>query len=112
MAKPDEHERAEARSAKKQKSMPRAVKAWLDETQGCVIVELSSGRKISFDPRHTQDLQNAKLSDLREIKISPSGFGLYFPRVEADLYLPAILKGTLGSKRWSAARLGRSDGSR
>ncbi|HZS28339.1 MAG TPA: hypothetical protein VFB76_14000 [Candidatus Angelobacter sp.] len=47
---------------------------------------------------------------MQEIEISPSGFGIYFPKLDADLYLPAILEGLLGSKKWMAARLGQVGG--
>jgi hypothetical protein len=35
---------------------------------------------------------------------------LHFPKLDADLYLPALLEGLLGSKRWMAARLGKHGG--
>jgi len=39
--------------------------------------------------------------------ISPSGLGVHFPRLDADIYLPSLLEGFLGSKRWIAAELGK-----
>jgi hypothetical protein len=47
---------------------------------------------------------------LDEIEISPSGFGIHFPKLDADLYLPAILHGFLGSRKWMASRLGQAGG--
>src|ERR1700683_2087116 len=44
---------------------------------------------------------------LEEIEISPSGFGIHFPKLDVDIYLPGLLEGFLGSKRWMAARLGQ-----
>jgi hypothetical protein len=38
------------------------------------------------------------------------GFGLHFPALDADLYIPALLEGFFGSKRWMAARLGELGG--
>ncbi len=49
-------------------------------------------------------------ADLAEIEISPSGFGIHFPRLDADLYLPALLQGVFGSKAWMAAQLGATGG--
>ena len=40
----------------------------------------------------------------------PSGLGLHFPALDADLYLPAILEGFLGSRRWMAEHLGKTGG--
>jgi hypothetical protein len=47
---------------------------------------------------------------LDPIEISPSGFGIHFPKLDADLYLPALLEGLLGSRAWMAARLGARGG--
>jgi hypothetical protein len=55
---------------------------------------------VSFAPEDAQGLENARPSQLKEIEISPSGFGLHFPALDADLYVPALLEGFLGSKSW------------
>jgi hypothetical protein len=47
---------------------------------------------------------------LDEIEISPSGFGIHFPKLDADLYMPGLLEGFLGSKKWMASRLGQAGG--
>ena len=54
--------------------------------------------------------KTATWEQLREIKIDPPGFGLYFPALDADLNIPALLEGFFGSKRWMAARLGELGG--
>jgi hypothetical protein len=38
------------------------------------------------------------------IEISPSGLGLNFPALDADLYVPALLQGLLGSQAWMSQR--------
>jgi len=35
---------------------------------------------------------------------------LHFPKLDADLYLPSLLEGFLGSRRWMAAQLGKAGG--
>ena len=47
---------------------------------------------------------------MSEIEISPSGLGIHFPRLDADLYLPALLEGFLGSRLWMAAEMGKRGG--
>ena len=47
---------------------------------------------------------------MEQIEISSSGFGIHFPKVDADIYLPALLMGFLGSRNWMAARLGALGG--
>jgi len=73
-------------------------------------VRLSSGLDIAFATRDAQGLESAKPDQLDAIEISPSGLGLHFPKLDADLYLPALLEGFLGSRSWMAARLGARGG--
>jgi Protein of unknown function (DUF2442) len=110
MALNNELEAANERGRALQNSFPRAVSAHFDAASGRVVIDLSSKLTLSFLPRDAQGLERAKPSELEEIEISPSGFGLYFPRLDADLYVPGLLEGLLGSKKWMAARLGEAGG--
>jgi len=74
------------------------------------VIHLSSNLILSFSPRDVQGLENAKPSQLEEIEVSPSGFGVHFPKLDADLYVPGLLEGFLGSKKWMASRLGHAGG--
>lgn len=99
------------RGAQRLKKGPVAVAARYEATTGRVVIELDSGLEIGFRPQQAQGLEAATPDDLGEIEISPSGQGLYFPAIDADLYLPALLDGFLGSKAWMAARMGEVGGS-
>jgi hypothetical protein len=91
-------------------SVPRALAAHYDRTRGRIVIRLSSGLDVSFSPRDAQGLEHARPSQLEPIKISPSGFGIHFPKLDSDLHLPGLLEGLLGSKRWMASRLGQTGG--
>ena len=103
-------ERANRRAMRLQSSAPRILSAHFDRARGQVVIHLSSRIDLSFSPHDAQGLENAKPAQLEEIEISPSGFGLHFPKLDADLYLPGLLEGLLGSKRWMASRLGHMGG--
>lgn len=75
------------------------------------MIGLSSGIGVAFRPHDAQGLERAKPDDLGEIEISPSGLGIHFPRIDADLYLPALLDGFLGWRRRMTAELGKRGGS-
>jgi len=47
---------------------------------------------------------------LTKIEISPAGFGLHWPQLDTDLYVPALLQGVFGSKSWMARQLGAEGG--
>lgn len=67
-----------------------------------VRVELDNGCFFEFPVEHAQGLQGAKASDLKIIEIQASGLGLHWPKLDADLYVPALVKGVLGTKSWMA----------
>ena len=102
--------RANQRAKTLQSEIPRAVSAIYDSKSSRVIIHLSSKLIVSFAPRDAQGLEHAKPSQLKEIQISPSGFGIHFPKLDADLYVPSFLEGFLGSRKWMASRLGRVGG--
>jgi hypothetical protein len=106
----DEIERADRRAKKLQAHTPRAVSARYDRRTGRIVIQLSSRLIVSFAPEDAQGLENARPSQLNEIEISPSGFGLHFPALDADLYVPGLLEGFLGSRSWMASRLGQLGG--
>ncbi len=107
----DEIKMANARAANRLSRTPTATAARYDRRTGKVEIELSTGLTISFRPKDAQGFDLAKPEQLTRIEISPSGLGLYFPAIDADIYLPSLLEGFLGSRRWMAAQLGRKGGS-
>ncbi len=110
MAHDENFERANRRARDLQASVPRAVSARYDRRNGHIVIQLSSNLILSFSPRDAQGLDNARPSQLEEIEVSPSGFGIHFPKLDADLYVPGLLEGFLGSKKWMASRLGQAGG--
>ncbi len=103
-------EAAKRRAKDLRSSVPRTLAAHYDRTSGRVVIRLSSGLDVSFSFRDAQGLEHAQPSQLEPIEISPSGFGIHFPKLDADIYLPGLLEGFLGSKRWMASRLGQIGG--
>ena len=87
-----------------------ATAARYDRKHARVVVDLDTGVQIAFPVARTEGLAGASASDLAEIEISPSGLGLHWPRLDADVYLPALLQGVFGSRRWMAAQLGAAGG--
>jgi hypothetical protein len=106
----DDFELANQRAKELQEAVPQAVSARYDRKSGHIVIELSSKLMLSFSPRDAQGLENAKPSQLDEVEITPSGFGIHFPKLDADLYVPGLLEGFLGSKKWMASRLGQVGG--
>ena len=110
MASQDEFAAAVQRGERLRQAGPSAVTARYDRRSKRVVVRLGSGLDIAFSPSSLQGLENATPDQLAKIEISPSGFGLHFPQLNADIYLPGLLEGLLGSRAWMAARLGAQGG--
>ena len=89
---------------------PRAVAARYDAGRGRVVVTLSSGVELGLLPRDVEGLAGASAEDLRAVEVDAMGLGVHFPRWDADLHVPALLEGVLGSRRWMVARLGAAGG--
>jgi hypothetical protein len=106
----DNFDAAMERARKMKEKFPRAVSAHYDRANDRIVVELSSKLAVSFRPADAQGLEHAKPSELSEIEVSPSGFGIHFPRLDADFYVPGLLEGLLGSRKWMAARMGEVGG--
>jgi len=110
MAKLDEFAVASRRAAERLANGPVAVDAHYDRRRDRVVINLNTGVEVAFPPGIAQGLQKAAPSDLSAIELSPSGFGIHFPKLDAHLYLPALLQGVFGSKAWMAAQLGAEGG--
>lgn len=110
MAMNDDFNLANKRAKNLRATIPKALTAHYDRRIGRIVIRLSSGLDVAFSPHDAQGLEKAKKPQLEEIEISPSGFGIHFPKLDADLYLPALLDGFLGSRKWMAARLGAIGG--
>jgi hypothetical protein len=103
-------ELANERARRLRKTLPHAVAARYDRGSRRIVIDLSSKLTISFSPRDIEGLEHATPFQLEKIEISPSGFGIHFPRLDADVYLPGLLEGFFGSIRWMAAQLGQRGG--
>lgn len=79
---------------------PLAISARYDA--GRIHVELNNGCAFVFPAKQAQDLAQAKALDLRRIEIQSAGLSLHWPRLDADLYVPSLVKGVLGTRQWMA----------
>ena len=102
MVTQQEFEEAKARGQEELRTLPRALNARYDEAVNLVVVELNTGYTVAFPPYRCQDLEHAKPEELVSVEISFPGFGLYFPAIDADLWVPGLARGVFGTPRWEA----------
>jgi hypothetical protein len=77
-----------------------------DHRTGRVVIELQTGVQLAVPSGRIEGLSDATPRDLAEIEISPAGLGLTWPRLDVDVYVPALLQGVFGSRQWMASQLG------
>ena len=107
----EEFEQANLRAARKRISSPRLLLARC--AKGVLTVAFINGVELRVPVALIEGLARAPVSSLREIELSPSGHGLHFPALDADVYLPGLMKGIFGSRSWMkgiAAQLGAKGG--
>ena len=88
---------------------PQAVSARYDQPTGKIVIELNNGVGLHIPPALIQGMESATPADMAEIVIEGHGMGLHFPRLDADLYIPALARGVLGTSAWMRS-LGRKGG--
>ncbi len=106
-----ELERANKRAQARKAKYPAARSAHYDKERGKVVVVLTNDVELAFPPSSIQGLEKATPAQLKVIQVSAAGIGLYFPKLDVDLYVPGLLEGLTGSRKWMAARLGAQGGS-
>ena len=74
-----------------------------------VILKLTDGSRRMIPREDLQGLETGTTEQLARIEIVGGGTGLHWPELDADLYVPALLLGTYGTKLWMA-KIGRRGG--
>jgi hypothetical protein len=88
----------------------RAEDVRYDADRHRIVVRLTSGAEISFAPEDVEGLQTASADGLASVEVEELGLGIHFTKLDVDLYVPALLQGVVGSKRWMALQLGAAGG--
>ena len=105
----DDVRQAEARMACA-RDHAHVVSARYDIRTHRVIMHLNSGLELAIPPHLVEGLTDATPEALADIEVSPTGLGLHWPQLDADLYVPALLQGQFGSRQWMARQLGTEGG--
>jgi hypothetical protein len=75
-----------------------------------LLLQLGDGRRRAIPVEDVEGLQDATAAQLSAIEILGNGTGLHWPKLDVDLYVPALLQGITGTKQWMT-ELGRKGGS-
>lgn len=103
-------QRAIAESALRQDE-PYVVVARIANRSGerRLAIEMSDGSVHSFLTSRIEGLAHETDRSASDIEISEDGLGLRWPKIDLDLFVPALLRGISGTKNWMSS-LGRAGG--
>jgi hypothetical protein len=79
---------------------PIARAARYDSRRGLIVITLQGGCEFAFPVALAEGLADAPRSKLGKITVSPNGLGLHWPLLDADLFVPGLIEGAFGSRRW------------
>ncbi len=74
-----------------------------------LLVGLSNGRRLALPIEDLQGLGEASHEQLKNYQLLGRGTGIRFADLDVDLYVPALIEGVYGNRRWMA-QLGRKGG--
>ncbi|MGD0548500.1 MAG: DUF2442 domain-containing protein [Terracidiphilus sp.] len=96
-------------NAKAHDGDPRAQTVEHIPALNLLIVELSNRRRLVLPIEDLQGLGNATHEQIQNYKLLGHGTGISFPELDVDLYVPALIEGVYGNRRWMA-QLGKKGG--
>jgi hypothetical protein len=102
--------KATVRGALRRKREARAVAAEYDPVRRWVLITFNTGGAVGVPSDAIEGLSEADANTLANVEITPSGFGLYWPALDIDVYLPSLMAGIFGSRKWMAAEFGAAGG--
>jgi hypothetical protein len=100
---------ARTRAAAARKAGLRAANARYDRGDRRIVVELTNGFVIAFPPKVVRGLARATPAQLELVEVSPSGAGLHWDAVDADLSIPGLLISAFGQGAFMG-EVGRAGG--
>jgi len=77
-----------------------AIAAKYNSQQDQIVINFSDGSEFRFSSQLGQGLQNATPEQLAEVEVTPSGQGLHWETLDADLSIPDLLRGVYGNRKW------------
>ena len=96
----EEFERANRKAELRLAKMPTAVSVLYHRRVSRVIIMLSTGYGVMFSRMLFRSWSMPSRIQMDDIEITPSGLGIHFPKIDADLYLPALLEGGAWGTGW------------
>jgi len=89
-------------AAKLLRNEPLAQKVEHVSRLNLLIVTLSNHRRLVLPIEDLQGLGSATHQHVQNYELLGGGTGISFPDLDIDLYVPALIEGVYGNRRWMA----------
>lgn len=97
------YRKALANEARARAFEPRAAHARYHPKSRRLVIELTNGVTLAIPPSLLEGLHRAPASKLSTIEVTPDGYGLHWPLLDADFSVMGLVAGTFGSRTWMRA---------
>jgi Protein of unknown function (DUF2442) len=91
---------AALRNAKQLRNEPLAQRVEHIPRLNLLIVTLTNHRRLVLPIEEVQGLCSATHRQLQNYELLGGGTGISFPELDVDLYVPALIEGIYGNRRW------------
>ncbi|MEO6834695.1 MAG: DUF2442 domain-containing protein [Candidatus Tumulicola sp.] len=88
---------------------PKAVAAEYRTKEGVVAIKLASGVELVIPRKLLQGLENATPEQAAGVEILGPGTSLHWKALNVDHYVPSLIEGIFGNRRWMS-ELGKRGG--
>lgn len=88
---------------------PRAVAAEYRATDDVLAIKLATGVELLMPRKFLQGLENADPQEVASVEIDDFGEGLHWEALDVDHYVPSLVEGVFGTRRWMS-ELGKIGG--
>ncbi len=88
--------------AKQLTDEPRIIRAKYIATMQVFVFQVSDGTFQAISKNKLEGLQSATRTQFSKIELPGNGIALRWPDLDVDFYVPMLLKGIYGTKRWMA----------
>ena len=104
-----EIEGAVVRSRTYVETRPRALSAVYLAAEDEFVLAMEGGARLHIPRASLQFLGSASAHDLAQVEVDFGGFGLHWEALDVDHYVPSLVEGIFGNRRWMS-ELGRKGG--
>ncbi len=88
---------------------PKAVAAAYRKKEDVIAIKLATGVELAIPRKLLQGLEHATPEQVGEVEILGPGSSLHWESLDVDHYVPSLIEGVFGNRRWMS-ELGKRGG--